>query len=202
MRQVCQMVVLLFSVVLFYGCSAAQPSNIKSICAIFDEQEDWYDYANDAYQNWGSPIPVMMSMMYQESSFNADAKPPRTTFLWIFPGPRPTSAFGYAQALDMTWDGYLDQTGRWFADRNDFEDAIDFIGWYNRQSYQRSNIALNDSYHLYLAYHEGHGGFNRRSFKGKSWLKNAARKVSARSRKYQRQLKGCEHRFKSGWWFF
>jgi hypothetical protein len=202
MRQACQIVVLLFSVVLFYGCSAAQPSNIKSICAIFDEQEDWYDYANDAYQNWGSPIPVMMSMMYQESSFNADAKPPRTTFLWIFPGPRPTSAFGYAQALDMTWDGYLDQTGRWFADRNDFEDAIDFIGWYNRQSYQRSNIALNDSYHLYLAYHEGHGGFNRRSFKGKSWLKNAARKVSARSRKYQRQLKGCEHRFKSGWWFF
>jgi hypothetical protein len=202
MRQACQMVVLLFSVVLFYGCSAAQPSNIKSICAIFDEQEDWYDDANDAYQNWGSSIPVMMSMMYQESSFNADAKPPRTTFLWIFPGPRPTSAFGYAQALDMTWDGYLDQTGRWFADRNDFEDAIDFIGWYNRQSQIRSNIALNDSYHLYLAYHEGHGGFNRRSFKEKSWLKNAARKVSARSRKYQRQLKGCEHRFKSGWWFF
>ena len=113
-------------------------------------------------------ISVMMSMMYQESSFNADAKPPRTTFLWIFPGPRPTSAFGYAQALDMTWDGYLDKTGRWFADRNDFEDAIDFIGWYNSQSYKHSNVGLNDSYHLYLAYHEGHGGFNRRSFKGKS----------------------------------
>jgi hypothetical protein len=194
--------VLLFSCVFFYGCSVAKPSNIKNICAIFDEQEDWYDYANNAYQRWGSPISVMMSMMYQESSFNADAKPPRTTFLWIFPGPRPTSAFGYAQALDMTWDGYLDKTGRWFADRNDFEDAIDFIGWYNSQSYKHSNVGLNDSYHLYLAYHEGHGGFNRRSFKGKSWLKAAARKVSLRSRQYQRQLNGCEHRFESGWWFF
>jgi hypothetical protein len=199
---VSQILVLLFSCVFFYGCSVAKPSNIKNICAIFDEQEDWYDYANNAYQRWGSPISVMMSMMYQESSFNADAKPPRTTFLWIFPGPRPTSAFGYAQALDMTWDGYLDKTGRWFADRNDFEDAIDFIGWYNSQSYKHSNVGLNDSYHLYLAYHEGHGGFNRRSFKGKSWLKAAARKVSLRSRQYQRQLNGCEHRFESGWWFF
>ncbi|HHZ70452.1 MAG TPA: hypothetical protein EYO51_04510 [Methylococcaceae bacterium] len=202
MRKVSQILVLLFSCVFFYGCSVAKPSNIKNICAIFDEQEDWYDYANNAYQRWGSPISVMMSMMYQESSFNADAKPPRTTFLWIFPGPRPTSAFGYAQALDMTWDGYLDKTGRWFADRNDFEDAIDFIGWYNSQSYKHSNVGLNDSYHLYLAYHEGHGGFNRRSFKGKSWLKAAARKVSLRSRQYQRQLNGCEHRFESGWWFF
>ncbi|MBT5437339.1 MAG: hypothetical protein HOK93_07190, partial [Methylococcales bacterium] len=133
MRKVTQVLVLLLSCVFFYGCSATKPSNIKNICAIFGEKEDWYDHANDAYQRWGSSIPVMMSMMYQESSFNADAKPPRTTFLWIFPGPRLTSAFGYAQALDMTWDGYLEKTGRWFADRNDFEDAIDFIGWYNNQ---------------------------------------------------------------------
>ncbi len=202
MRKVIKLLALLFIGAFLYGCSAAQPSNIKNICSIFDEQEDWYDYANDAYQRWGSSIPVMMSMMYQESSFNADAKPPRTTFLWIFPGPRPTSAFGYAQALDMTWDAYLEKTGRWFADRNDFEDAIDFIGWYNNQSHQYSNIGLNDSYHLYLAYHEGHGGFNRRSFKNKAWLKTAARKVSARSREYHRQLQGCEHRFESGWWFF
>ena len=50
MRKVSQILVLLFSCVFFYGCSVAKPSNIKNICAIFDEQEDWYDYANNAYQ--------------------------------------------------------------------------------------------------------------------------------------------------------
>ena len=41
-----------------------------------------------------------------------------------------SSAYGYAQALEGTWDDYRKDTGRRGADRDDFADSSDFIGWY------------------------------------------------------------------------
>ena len=83
-------------------------------------------------------------------------------------------------------------------DRNDFGDAIDFIGWYNDQSYRVNGIKKDDAYHLYLAYHEGQGGFKKRTFRNKQWLKDVAKKVSARSRTYRKQLNGCEKKLNRG----
>jgi len=51
-----------------------------------------------------------MAIIRQESSFQADAQPPRSRILWIIPGPRPSSAYGYSQALDGTWDWYRQAT--------------------------------------------------------------------------------------------
>jgi len=184
------------------GCVTSPPRHVENICHIFDEKDDWYEEAKDAQERWGSSIPVMMAIMYQESRFQPKAKPPRTKLLWVLPGPRKSSAYGFSQAKDETWDWYKDKSGNWGADRDDFDDAIDFVGWYNYQSHKRSKIALNDPYHLYLAYHEGHGGFNRRSFKNKGWLKAVAKKVSARSAIYTRQLQDCEKRLNRGWWWF
>jgi hypothetical protein len=95
---------------LLASCTAKQPSNIDNICDIFSEQRSWYKAANKSAKRWGTTVPVMMSVIYQESSFKAKAKPPRTKILWVFPGPRPASAKGYAQAIDGTWDTYRRST--------------------------------------------------------------------------------------------
>jgi len=165
------------------------------------KKSGWYDDARDSQRKWGSPIPVMMSFIYQESSFKARAKPPRKKILWVLPGPRPASAYGYSQATDDTWRVYKKSTGAWTADRNNFEDAIDFVGWYNDQSFRKNKIQKTDPYHLYLAYHEGQGGFAKRSFRNKGWLKDVAKKVSARTDVYQRQLNGCEKKLQKGWFW-
>ena len=91
---------------LLASCTAKQPSNIDNICDIFSEQRSWYKAANKSAKRWGTTVPVMMSVIYQESSFKAKAKPPRTKIIRVFPGPRPASAKGYAQAIDGTWDTY------------------------------------------------------------------------------------------------
>ncbi len=112
--------------------------------------------------------------------------------MWIFPGRRPSSAFGYAQALDTTWDEYRRDSGNSGADRDDFGDAVDFVAWYCARSSRLAGISKADAYSLYLAYHEGPGGFRRGTYRNKAWLVNTARKVARRAGRYRRQLAGCE----------
>lgn len=197
-----RLLLLLSCALVLGGCTTSQPRDVEDICAIFKEKDDWYDDAADASDEWGSPIAVMMAIMYQESRFEAKAKPPRKKILGFIPGPRPSSAYGYSQAKKSTWKDYKRSAGRYGSDRDDFADAIDFVGWYNYQSYKRSGISLKDPYRLYLAYHEGHGGYNRGSYRKKKWLMDVARKVERKAGTYQQQLAGCEKQLKRGGWFF
>ncbi len=73
---------------------------------------------------------------------------------------------------------------------------MDFVGWYCDLSYRRCRISKGDTYRLYLAYHEGHGGFNRKSYLRKDWLVQVARKVRARADTYRLQLDSCEGEFR------
>ena len=183
------------------GCTASQPRDVDNVCAIFSEKDDWYEDAADARDDWNSPIPVMMAIMHQESRFNATAKPSRTKLMGFIPWLRPSNAYGYSQALDGTWTEYKRDTGSYGADRDDFADSIDFIGWYNDKSHRRNGIARQDTYALYLAYHEGHGGYSRGSYRSKPWLMKVARKVQSRASSYQTQLQGCEEELKDTGWF-
>jgi hypothetical protein len=197
-----RLVLMALAVLMLSGCTVSQPSNTDNICSIFREKDDWYDDAADAADEWGTSIPVMMAIMHQESRFVQKAKPPRKKILGFIPGPRPSDAYGYSQAKRSTWDWYMTSSGNYGADRDDFEDAIDFIGWYSRVSYKRCSINRDDAYHLYLAYHEGHGGFNRRSFNKKPWLKKVAKKVSSQTYRYRQQLASCEESLQRSGWFF
>lgn len=186
------------------GCATTPPSRPQNLCDVFREKNDWYEAARDTEKRWSVPIPVMMATMHQESRFVADARPPRKRILGFIPGPRPSDAYGYAQAIDSSWDSYRRSTGHGGADRDDFADAIDFIGWYYSQSYQRNKIGRNDAYQLYLSYHEGQGGFSRRSWEQKPWLQRVAQKVSTQANAYQLQLAGCLAELEkraSSWWF-
>ncbi len=193
---------LLLLSLLLGGCATSPPSNVDNLCAIFREKDGWYDDAVDAGKRWNSPVPVMMAIMHQESRFDAKAKPPRRKILGIIPGARPSDSYGYSQALKSTWKSYKRSAGNRGADRDDFADSIDFIGWYNDQSHRRSGISRNDPYRLYLAYHEGHGGYNRGSYRSKAWLQSVARKVEQRANRYNGQLRSCEKDLQDDDWFF
>ena len=195
-------VLLLCLLAILSACSTSPPRDVNNICAIFREKDDWYDDAADAMEEWGGSIAIMMAIIYQESRFAADARPPRKIYLGFIPGPRPSSALGYSQAKTITWNEYKRDAGRFGADRDDFSDSIDFVGWYNHRSHRVSGISLQDAYGLYLAYHEGQGGYGRATYLQKQWLMNVARKVEARASTYQTQLTGCEEDLKSRGGFF
>ncbi|ODN42172.1 transglycosylase SLT domain-containing protein [Piscirickettsia litoralis] len=174
------------------GCATAPPQNINNICSIFREYPKWYWAAKDSRKKWGVPISTQMAIIYYESHFRYDAQPPRTTLLGFIPWSRPTSAYGYAQATDGTWAAYQRATGNTSASRTDFADAIDFVGWYANRSSSRLGIARNNAYSLYLAYHEGDGGYRSRSYLKKRWLLDKAHQVRNKANSYYSQLIRCE----------
>jgi len=171
------------------GCAGPPPDNPNNICSIFDQKWGWERQAKRAQNNWGVPIPVMMAIMNQESSFVDDARPGRVRFLGI-PLWRKSSAYGYPQAKDDTWRWYEQSIGK-NRDRDDFDDAIDFIGWYNYQSYKILGLSRTDTYSLYLAYHEGHGGYRAGSYRNKQWLLDVAARVRDQAARYTAQYQGC-----------
>lgn len=172
------------------GC-ATVPANIDHACLLLDGRDDWYKSLRVSEKKWGVPMPVQLAIIHQESGFRSDAKPARTKWFGFIPGPRPSSAFGYAQALDNTWEGYKTKTGNSRANRDDFGDAVDFIGWYVDTSYKTLGLSKSDAKSQYLAYHEGHGGYKNKSFLKKPWLMHIADKVAARALDYREQLKLC-----------
>lgn len=201
-RRVHLAVVVAGVIVAVSACTARPPRNIDDSCEIFGERRSWYRAAKTSQQRWGVPIHVQLAIVHQESRFRAHAKPPRKRILWIIPGPRPSDAAGYAQALKSTWKEYRRASGNGGADRDDFGDAVDFIGWYTARSARVNDIRTDDALHLYLAYHEGDGGFRKRTYLRKPWLLRVARGVAERAERYRRQLVTCEDRLKPRWWEF
>ena len=179
---------------LLTACTTAPPRNVNDACAIFSEYGDWFAAAKTASQRWGAPLPVLLAIIHQESAFQADAQPPRTWYLGLIPGPRPSSAYGFSQALEGTWEDYKTATGNLDADRDQFNDAVDFVGWYINQSAKRNRIAHNDAYNQYLAYHEGPGGYAKGSYRQKPWLMKRAQRVRQQADRYRAQLNRCESR--------
>lgn len=179
------------------GC-AGKPSvsNSDNICRIFEENPGWYDHARRSEARWGTPIAIQIAIVNQESAFRHSVRPPRKRFLGIVPLPRKSSARGYAQAQDPAWRDYVGATGRRGARRTNMADALDFIGWYNDVSHRRLGIAKTDAERLYLAYHEGHGGYQRATFRNKPQLIRTARRVDAQAAAYAAQLQTCEKAFR------
>ena len=176
---------------LLTGCSStAPPSDANNLCSIFKEKPSWYRAAKRSQKKWGTPVQIQMAIMFQESSFRHNVRPPRPYFLFI-PLPRKSSAYGYAQAQDGTWQEYLDETGGWFKSRDNFADAIDFIGWYTNKTRRVNGVSLWRADQLYLNYHEGWGGYRRGTYKSKPWLMNTAQRVKSRASNYGEQLRRC-----------
>ena len=173
------------------GCIERPLKSPDDICQIFSDRPQWQVAIKRSIERWGVPPEITVSIVYQESSFKSDARPPRRKLLWIIPWKRLSTAFGYAQAIDATWARYQRDVGSVDADRTNFADAVDFIGWYNKHSYTTLRISKSDAKSTYLAYHEGHDGYENRSYRKKKWLLKVAEKVAARADQYRKQLKSC-----------
>ncbi len=171
--------------------SKSPPRNLDNACSIVAQRPQYLKAFKATEKKWGVPVPVQMATIYQESRFDADARTPYRYVMGVIPMGRQSSAYGYAQALDGTWDDYRKATGNRSAKRTKIRDASDFMGWYMNQSRARNGIRLDDARNQYLAYHEGHSGYARCSYKSKSWLLRVSAQVDARADMYESQLIGC-----------
>lgn len=176
------------------GCGSGNysaPRNLDDACAIITERPKYFSAMRAAERRWGVPVYVQMATIYQESRFVGNARTPHQFLLGVIPMGRQSSAYGYSQALDSTWDDYRLSTGNRGARRDRIWDATDFMGWYMDQTAQRLSISKLDASRQYLAYHEGHTGYARGSYNDKAWLMRVADQVGRRSQTYQVQLATC-----------
>ena len=193
-------VVAALALALLAGCASGPPTSSEDLCKIFKERPRWYRAAAAAEKRWRIPTPVMMAVVYKESSYVAKARPPRGRLLWIIPRKRTSSAYGFAQATDAAWSDYQRETGNRSSDRDDFADAIDFVGWYLNRSHRHLGIAPADARNLYLTYYVGMGGYSRGTWRNNEWLKDAASRVAKRASRYEVQLGACRGLDRRRWW--
>ena len=179
--------------IFFVACTTNQQINTANSCIIFEQKKNWYKSTKNSFNKWGTPIALQLAIINQESSFTQFAKPQRKKIFGIIPGSRPSTAFGFAQVTNPTWDWYKTKTGKKNASRANFTDVTDFIGWYVTQSEKIVGISKNDFYNQYLAYHEGQGGWKKGTHLNKKWLIEVAKNVERNSNMYNNQLKECEN---------
>ncbi len=169
----------------------APPKNLDNACSIVDQRPSYLSAMKRSQNRWGVPVAVQMATIYQESRFIGNARTPHEYALGVIPLGRQSSAYGYSQALDGTWEEYKRDQGAFRARRDDIGHATDFMGWYMKQSEVSLGIPLGDARNQYLAYHEGRTGYRRGSFRRKAWLLRVSGEVADRAVLYDTQLKSC-----------
>ena len=191
---------LLISLFFVTACSSI-PKNTQNSCAIFEERYLWYKHAKASHEKWGAPIHLQLAFVKKESDFNWLAKPPRKKLFKVIPFKRPSSSFGYSQAVIGTWEQYKRETKNPLATRARFKDSVDFVGWYNKKSNKLLGIPKDNARLLYLAYHEGRGGYKKGSYKSKPWLLSVSSDVQKMSDRYRNQYDTCKKKLKSPFYF-
>ena len=173
------------------GGNNTAPRNLDDACSIVAQRPAYLRAMKRTERRWGVPVNVQMATIYQESKFLGHARTPFRYALGIIPMGRQSSAYGYSQAIDSTWEDYRRANRRFGAKRNRIEDATDFMGWYMDSTEKKLGIPKYDATAHYLAYHEGHSGYARGSYNEKAWLMRVAAEVGQRSETYRVQLARC-----------
>jgi hypothetical protein len=181
---------LLIFLFFFVSACSSIPKNTSNSCLIFNERYLWYKYAKKTEAKWGTPIYVQLAIIKMESDFDWLAKPQRQKIFKVIPYKRPSSSFGYSQAVKGTWAQYKKETGNKLATRARFKDSVDFIGWYTHKTESILKISKKDVFRQYLAYHEGWG--NYKDYKKNQKVIVLAKRVKVQSDKYKSQLKKCK----------
>lgn len=162
----------------FAGERQPAPALMDNACTLLHARPHWRNALRGVRQRWRVEPWVILAFLHQESHFNPTAM-------------STSRAYGYAQIKDDSWDWYALKTGNRTGKRDRFDDAVDFIGFYVTKNVERNRVPLNDTKRQYLAYHEGLGGYERRSYLEKPWLLAVSDKVADRARRYKTQLAQC-----------
>ena len=188
-----QKINVLFKILIFFtllSCSSI-PKNTSDSCSIFSERYFWYKYTKNTEAKWGTPINLQLAIIKMESDFDWLAKPDRQKIFKVIPYKRPSSSFGYSQAVKGTWKQYKEETNNKLATRTRFKDSVDFIGWYTSKTKKLLKIPMKDSFRHYVAYHEGWG--NYKYYKDNKKVIGLAKKVEKQSNIYKKQLLSCSN---------
>ena len=159
-----------------------KPNSTKSkssgICTLLKQHPAWLQAVQDTEKKWGVPAEVQLAIIKTESNFDANAKNSQST------------ATGFAQVLNKSWEAYLDANNK-HDSRNDFHAAIDYIGWYADQVRRYADINPTNAYKLYLAYHEGIGGYHHLANHPKPEVFKIAQNVKQTAEMYAQQMVSC-----------
>ena len=168
------------------------PKNAQNACSIFSERYLWYKHTKNSSEKYGVPVHIILAFVNKESGFNRWAKPQRTKLFKVIPYKRPSSSFGYSQAVKKTWDLYKTETDNPLALRTRFKDSVMFIGWYMRKTNKINKIPLHDSYRQYLNYYLGWGNYAKKVYKTDKKAIIFAKSVEKQSKIYKNQLQECK----------
>ena len=146
--------------------------------------------AKKTEKKWGTPISLQLAIIKMESDFDWLAKPKRQKIFKVIPYKRPSSSFGYSQAVKGTWEQYKRETNNPLATRARFKDSVDFIGWYIHKTNKILKISKKDPYRQYLAYYKGWGDYKNYSKDKKAII--YAKSVKDMASKYRKQLTLCK----------
>ena len=179
--------------ILFISACSSVPQNTSNSCSIFNERYLWYKHTKKTEEKWGTPIYIQLAIIKMESDFDWLAKPARQKIFKVIPFKRPSSSFGYSQAVKGTWEQYKNETGNKFATRARFKDSVDFIGWYTNKTNSILKIPHQDVFKQYIAYHEGWG--NYKNYRTNKKVISLAKKVEKQSKIYKKQFSKCSNSF-------
>ena len=182
------LLILLFFIT---ACSSV-PKYPQNACKIFGQNYFWYKSAKKSSETYGAPIHIILAFVNKESGFNRWAKPQRKKLFKVIPYKRPSSSFGYSQAVKKTWELYKEETNSPLALRARFKDSVMFIGWYMQKTKKINKIPLNDSYRQYLNYYLGWGSYAKKTYKTDKKAIIFAKSVEKQSKIYKSQLTECQ----------
>ena len=184
---------IIYLIVLFLlaSCSSV-PKYPQNACKIFGENYLWYKSVKKSSEKYGAPIHIILAFVNKESGFNRWAKPQRNKLFKVIPYKRPSSSYGYSQAVKKTWELYKIETNSPLALRTHFKDSVMFIGWYIKKTNKINKIPLNDSYRQYLNYYLGWGSYSKKVYKTDKKAIIYAKSVERQSKIYKSQLKECQ----------
>ena len=184
---------LIYLIFFFFiiSCSSI-PKYPSNACKIFGEKYLWYKHSKKSSEVYGAPIYVILAFVNKESGFNRWAKPKRQKIFKIIPYKRPSTSFGYSQAVKVAWEQYKNDTLYFLALISRFKDSVMFIGWYINKTNKINKIPFNDAYRQYLNYYLGWKSYSKKKYKTDKKSIILAKKVEKQSKIYKNQLKECQ----------
>ena len=183
---------LLFLFIFFLISCSSVPKYPSNACKIFEEKYFYLKHTRAASKKWGVPISSILAVINMESGFKRFAKPKRTKIFKIIPYRRPSSSFGFSQAIKSSWELYKKENNKPFSLRSNYKHSTDFVAWFFYKSNQINNIPLNDIKKLYLSYYLGWGNYKNKTYRTDQKAILLAKKVQQQADKYRLQLKKCQ----------
>ncbi|MDF2181389.1 hypothetical protein [Neptuniibacter sp. CAU 1671] len=170
---------LLFISALMVGCSSLPPAP-PSICDQLEDNDEWLQPLLSARAQYGTPVELSLALL----------EPPLSDTDKV-----------HVRVRTPDWDEYRVRSENWGADSHSIADAVDFVGWFSRESVARNQIGWQDYRSHYLALRLGHGGLLRFEPEKYPELEQQALAVDSQARLWRQQITQCESDWHKKPWY-